>query len=379
MNEQSDEKKIKKFFLKLGLGLRRINNHLSTSFKLFYRSRLTVFLFIITPILLLLLFGSIFGESNLITYDLLVQNNDDSPYATDFIRELGENIFLETEELDTTIDPEVYMQQNKKIACLVIPINWYSDSLIYPKSNITLILDTTSINAERIEQIVRKEINEYYFLLNNTDTLVGINLVDFDTEGKYIDFIIPGIIGVIIMNTGILGTIMRNVHFKKIGLLRKLTTTPIKKSEYIIGELIWQLLIALIATLLAVLTSIVVFGFNWHSFTAMIVPVILVGVVLFTGIGLILGQLVKRNGMLIGLLITVPMMFLSGVFFDVSEIRSMFIISRFFPLSFIVEALRSSLVSGSLVEAGIKLAIALGIGIVAIVFGVLLARWEKEN
>ncbi|NHJ46769.1 MAG: ABC transporter permease [Asgard group archaeon] len=379
MTEQPKEK-IKTVFRRFGHSIRRINNHLFYSFKLFYRSKLTIFLFVITPIILLLLFGSIFAEHNMLTYDLLVQNHDDSPYADDLIRLLNENIFLVTEELDETLNPTEYMQQNKKIACLVLPIDWYEHSLIYPKTNATLIIDSYSSSAQRIEHLVRKVMNEFTIQQNNTELLVDIELIDFySSTFSYIDFVMPGLIGVIIMNTGILGTIIRQVHYRKTGLMRKFATTPLTRLEYISAELIWQFLIALIVTLLTVFASWLIFGFSWSSFTAMILPVIIVGVVLFTGLGLVISQIVKENALLLGLLFTIPMMFLSGVFFDISGIKSLIILSKFFPLSYIVEAVRASMITGSSVTAGINIAIALSIGIVFIIIGIFITRWEKQK
>jgi ABC-type multidrug transport system permease subunit len=336
-------------------------------------------LFVISPIILLLLFGSIFNEPNFLTYDLVVQNHDDSPFADTLIILIDENTYIETDRINETLNAREYMQQNKKIACLIIPIDWYSDSLIYPKTNVTLILDTNSSSAQRIEQIVRSVVNEFAVQINNTQLLVDIELIDFySADFGYIDFVMPGIIGVIIMNTGILGTIIRQVHYRKIGLLRKFVTTPITRVEYICAELIWQFIIASFATLLSVFSSWLIFGFSWMSFSAMILPVIIVGVVLFTGLGLVISQLVKENALLLGMLLAIPMMFLSGVFFDISGVKSLYIISRFFPLSYIIEALRASMITNSYAVAGVKLAIALSIGIVSIIIGVFITRWEKE-
>jgi len=85
MNEQK-KGKVLTLLKKFGHSIRRIGNHLHYSFRLFYRSKLTVFIFVIFPIILLLLFGSIFAKQGFVNYELTVQNNDNSPYSQEFIR-----------------------------------------------------------------------------------------------------------------------------------------------------------------------------------------------------------------------------------------------------------------------------------------------------
>ncbi|NHJ40279.1 MAG: ABC transporter permease [Asgard group archaeon] len=377
MNKQK-KNQIKILLKKFGHSLRRINNHLFYSFKLFYRSKFTIFIFVIFPILLLLLFGSIFAKQGFVNYELSVQNNDDSPYSNELIR-LLENESITIDSINETVNPIEYMQQNNKVICLLIPVDWYENSLIYSESNVTLIVDPYSQRAQRIEHIVKKVLNEFNNQQNNTDPLINIELVGFySREINYIDFFMPGIIGVIIMITGVLGTIIRQVHFKKIGILRKFATTPLTRIEYLSAELIWQFIIASVSTILIVFTSWVIFGFSWNSFNIILLPIIIVGVMLFTGIGLIISRLIKDNALLFGTLITIPMVFLSGVYFDVYGVRYMYIISRFSPLTYIVDALRSSMLTSSYSNAGINIGISLAIGIVALIIGIILTHWEKD-
>jgi ABC-2 type transport system permease protein len=309
---------------------------------------------------------------------LTVQNNDNSPYSQEFIRIL-ENESITIDLINETTNPYEYMQQNSKVICLVIPLDWFEDSLIYDQTNVTLIVDPYSQRAQRIEHIVRKVINEFNIQLNNTDPLVNIKLVNFHSdEISYIDFFMPGIIGVIIMSTGVLGTIIRQTHFKKIGILRKFATTPLTRIEYISAELIWQLLVSSISIILIVFTSWVIFDFSWSSFNILILPIVIVGVMLFSGIGMIISQLIKENALLFGILITIPMFFLSGVYFDVYGVKSLYIISKFSPLTYIVEALRSSMITNNYANAGMNIGISLALSIVVLIIGIILTHWEKD-
>ncbi|NHJ32335.1 MAG: ABC transporter permease [Asgard group archaeon] len=375
--------KIGNFFRHLANSFRRIGNHIQASVKIFYRSRLTVFLFLFYPIILLLLFGSIFAKQDLLSFEVGVQDNDATEVSQDLIEKLDSIDVLSTVPLLNNSDPKTVMQEEDLYACLVIPEDWSSDALnpLYSSSNITLILDPYSPNAFRVSHLVSNALREFNIEQNGTLPIVNIETENFISENlNFIDFFLPGIIGVIIMNTSLLGTLNRQTHFKQAGLLRKFTTTPLTRWEYVSSEIIWQFLIAIVATILTVFTAWIVFSFSWSSFNALILLIVFVGAILFSGLGLLISQIIRNpnNSLLIGFLVTIPMLFLSGVFFDVSGIRALAILSKFSPLTFLVDALRSSMITSSFGNAWMNIGIAFAIGIVSIVIGVFLTKWEKD-
>jgi len=383
MSEKSARKKIRNFFLHLAHSFRRIGNHMGMSIRLFYRSRLTVFLFLFYPIILLLLFGSIFAKQDLLVFELGIQDNDATNVSQDLVEKLDSIDVLSTLLVPINEDPKEVMKQEDMYACLVIPVNWSSDAInpLYSSSNVTLILNSYSQSASRVAHLVSKAMLEFNIEQNGTLPLINIETENFISDNlNYIDFFLPGIIGVIIMNTSLLGTISRQTHFKKAALLRKFTTTPLTRWEYVTAEIVWQFLIAFIATTLTVFTAWIVFSFSWSSFSALIIPIVCIGSILFTGLGLLLSQIIRNpnNSLIVGFLITIPMLFLSGVFFDVSGIPALRVFSMFSPLTFLVNALRSSMITDNFRNAWMNIGIAFAIGLVSIIIGIFLTKWEKD-
>ncbi len=382
LSKRQIKKKIRNFFVHLAHSFRRIGNQMGVSIKLFYRSRLTVFLFLFYPIILLLLFGSIFAKQDLLVFELGIQDNDATNVSQDLVEKLDSIEVLSILLVPTNENPKEVMKQEDMYACLVIPVNWSSDAInpLYSSSNVTLILDSYSQSASRVAHLVSNAIREFNIEQNGTQPLINIETENFISDNlNYIDFFLPGIIGVIIMNTSLLGTISRQTHFKKAILLRKFATTPLTRWEYVTAEIIWQFLIAFIATTLTVFTAWIVFSFSWSSFSALIIPIVFVGSILFTGLGLLLSQIIRNpnNSLIVGFLFTIPMLFLSGVFFDVSGILALRVFSVFSPLTFLVNALRSSMITEHFSNAGLNIGIALAIGIVSIIIGIFLTKWEK--
>ena len=313
-----------------------------------------------------------------------VQDFDGTSFSEGLIQDLDNQDILEVHQLATNIDPKVYLQENNLHSCLVIPVNWTASSydLNSGITNVTLILDPNSNNARRVADIVLKTVKDYSLSISGEEPLIGIIEENFFSDTvSYIDFFIPGIIGVIIMNTGILGVINRHVYFKNTGLFRKLATTPITRWEYATAEIGWQYIIAFITTLLAILLAWIVFSFSWASFDELVPLILFVGVLVFSGIGLLISQLVRNqnNALAIGYLVTIPMFFLSGIFFDISGIPALVVISKFSPLTYIVEALRNSMINRNFTYAWANIGIAFAIGITAFVVGVFLTQWDSDK
>ena len=86
-----------------------------------------------------------------------------------------------------------------------------------------------------------------------------------------------------------------------------------------------------------------------------------------------------NNTLAVRTLVTLPMMFLSGIFFDISGMKALVIISKFSPLTYIVEALRSSMINRNFSYAWLNIGIAFAIGITAFVIGVFLTQWNQDK
>ncbi|MHA1124245.1 MAG: ABC transporter permease [Candidatus Heimdallarchaeota archaeon] len=371
---------IASFFIHLSHSFRRIGNHIGVSFREFSRSPVTILLLIVFPILLLLLFGSIYASEDVYAYHLEVQDWDETNLSQSLYDKLVAEEILEVHKLSTSKDPREYLQQNGYDSCLVIPTNWESESLL-GQANVTLIINPLSESARRVADIVRKTILNLHFDESATEPIIDIELKNFTPDTtSYIDFFIPGILGITIMLTGILGTINRQVNYNISGLFRKIATTPMTRWEYVSAEVIWQFLIAFSSTIMIILTAWVAFSFSWTSFSFLIIPIVIVGVMVFSGIGLIISQLVKNPNIAfaIGTLVTIPMLFISGVFFDISGIPAMVIISNFSPLTYVVEALRASMITGNYYLAGLYIGLGFALGFISIIIGVFLTKWDRD-
>ncbi|PNX47255.1 MAG: hypothetical protein BV459_04820 [Thermoplasmata archaeon M11B2D] len=351
------------------------------------RSRGTVFWSLLFPVMLILLFGAIFSGMGEGKYTLYVQDLDDTDMSHGFVDALNKTGILSITNVTTTEPITEYIKKNNVKNLIVIPqgyknaiISSYVDPSV--KVNLTYYFDPTE---QQTNQVLRSVISSVLQGLNmqisQGRTVVGIQEESTITENfGFIDFFIPGMIGFTIMQQSIYGSIERNTKFRKDGILRKLLTTPITRSEWILAKMLFMLFLAFISTSVAIGVGILAFGIK-VNISLLSIVIIVATSFLFSGIGMIIGRFVKEEetaDMAAGA-ISFPMMFLAGTFFAVEAMPEVIqVIARALPLFYVNEGLRNAMIYMNQTEALINTGIVLIFAAVFFIAGVVLTKWKED-
>lgn len=351
------------------------------------RSRGTVFWSLLFPVMLILLFGAIFSGMGEGKYTLYVQDLDDTDMSHGFVDALNKTGILSIKNVTTTEPITEYIKKNNVKNLIVIP-QGYKDAIISSyvdpsvKVNLTYYFDPTE---QQTNQVLRSVISSVLQGLNmqisQGRTVVGIQEESTITENfGFIDFFIPGMIGFTIMQQSIYGSIERNTKFRKDGILRKLLTTPITRSEWILAKMLFMLFLAFISTSVAIGVGILAFGIK-VNISLLSIVIIVATSFLFSGIGMIIGRFVKEEetaDMAAGA-ISFPMMFLAGTFFAVEAMPEVIqVIARALPLFYVNEGLRNAMIYMNQTEALINTGIVLIFAAVFFIAGVVLTKWKED-
>ena len=209
-------------------------------------------------------------------------------------------------------------------------------------------------------------------------TIQTENLVS--TNYSFIDYFVPGLIGMSIMTTGVFGAVGWNTRNKELGILKKLATTPLSKFEYIIGVILFQLVMCSISTVAILTVGFLVFNITVIPSIYSIL-LIIAGAITFPGMGMVIARFVKETDSADAAAnaITFPMMFLSGSFFPL-EMMPNFLreIAKVLPLTYLNDGLRDSMVYGNTQSALYNTAIVMVVGIIFIVIGSLITSWRED-
>lgn len=197
---------------------------------------------------------------------------------------------------------------------------------------------------------------------------------------RYIDFLIPGLLGMNLMGTGMWGVGFSIATSRMQKLLKRLASTPMRKSEYFLSHMISRLAFLALEVVTIVAFGWLMFDVAVHGSLVLLAMVSLLGAFTFSGLGLLTASRAKTIEGVSGLmnLVMVPMWILSGVFFSSERFPdAMQPFIRVLPLTALNDALRAVMIEGAglgsiLGELGIMTAWC----IVTFVVALKIFRWQ---
>ena len=370
------------------MSLRVIGANLIVSIKSFYREKTAVFFRVAFPVLLILVFGTIFMNQDNVRFDFYVQDLDQTNMSAELIKTLKLSEKFKITTVDPAIDASQYAKDDKLNLVVVIP-NGYESSFMQrmkhknPDASVTItyIYDPSSTSVDTKMQILNSVFAEINQQMSGKPPFITPAKVSILSENyRFIDFFVPGIIAMTVMTASLFGAVNVNAELRQKGVIKKLSTTPITHTDWILSNVLYQFLLSVISTISILLVSYTVFDVSLQLNFWLPVFVVL-DVFAFVGIGMILTRVAKEaeSAAAAANAIMFPMMFLSGTFFPV-EMMPGFLqkFSRILPLYYVNEGLRASMI---FVDNMLALRCAVIIGVfaaVAFVLGVMTTQWEER-
>jgi ABC-type polysaccharide/polyol phosphate export permease len=167
---------------------------------------------------------------------------------------------------------------------------------------------------------------------------------------RYIDFVIPGLLGMNIMGGGIWGLGFPIVDQRRKHLLKRLVATPMSRAQYLISYLLSRIVLLVVEVGVLIGSSMLLFGVPMRGSWLAIAVIIGVSALTFGGIGLLIAARPQTIEGVSGLmnLAMLPMWVLSGVFFSAENFpKQVQPIIQALPLTATNDALRASMLRGA--------------------------------
>ena len=197
---------------------------------------------------------------------------------------------------------------------------------------------------------------------------------------RYIDFLIPGLLGMNIMGTGMWSVGFNVVNARTRKLLKRLIATPMRKSDYLAAQFLARIgFLALEVITLLVFTRLV-FGVRVNGSWLLLGAICVAGAMAFSGLGILIASRAQTIEAVSGLMnvVMMPMWLCSGVFFSYErfpDAAKPFI--RALPLTALNDALRGVMNEGlSAARVAPQLGIMMAWGIVTFLVGLKIFRWQ---
>ncbi|HTP12187.1 MAG TPA: ABC transporter permease [Bacteroidota bacterium] len=351
----------------------RLRLHLMiAALKMFARQREAILWSILLPLFMIFLFSFVNFEG-LGTVTLGVVNNSQDTVLISQLRA------IKTLKLvpGTEADELVQLKKGERSLVLVLPPAfqpWNQDSItLYLNANKPVETQAGKIMIQRVldELVLRK--NAIPRPVIRTESMNTLNL-------SYLDFLLPGILAMSIMQGGIFGVAFSFVLLKKRGILRRMLVTPMSPADFIYSQVAMRLVVLMGQIAIMVYAGMWVFKIHFVGSLLNMLVVGILGGIIFLAIGFALSGISKSEDQVAPLanIITLPMLFLSGVFFSRSSLPGFaHTITAFFPLTYLTDGLRLISTEGASLTAIWPQIAGLLVWVVITVFLAVKAfRWE---
>jgi len=322
----------------------------------FFRDRSALAWSVLLPILIIFVFAFAFTDDNPEKFKVGLVTAATAEGAAAVFRETRFISFIEYDEAEANL---------QKIERHQI------DLLFDPNSN-RYWINQTSPNGYIVEKLLVAAFADSAEELQQ-------NLVEGD-EIRYIDWVIPGVIGMNIMWGALFGIGYVIVRYRKFGVLKRLRATPVTAMEFLGAQILSRLwLLVLVNTVIFIAMDYFV-DFRMHGSYFSLFLVFTLGCINVICCGLVVAARISSEEVANGVLnlFSWPMMFLSGVWFSLEGAHPL--MQKFallLPLTHITDAAREIMIDGAgIVQVSDHLLVLSISSVVLLIIGARIFQWE---
>lgn len=211
------------------------------------------------------------------------------------------------------------------------------------------------------------------------DTLTTNAVASSEPGSRYIDFLIPGLLGMNLMNSGMWGIGFALVDMRQRKLLKRLVGTPMRRGDFLLALASSRLILMIIEVGLLLAFGVIFFHMRVLGSIGAIALIAGLGSLTFGGVGLLTASRAQKIESVSGLinLVMMPMWIFSGVFFSYERFPAVIQpLIKALPLTALNDALRASILEGTpLVHQWSRLLIMILWGGISFVLALRWFRW----
>jgi ABC-2 type transport system permease protein len=228
--------------------------------------------------------------------------------------------------------------------------------------------------------LARSEVDDALQAAAGRKDIVATSVVTSSEPGsRYIDFLIPGLLGMNLMNSGMWGIGFALVDMRQRKLLKRFVGTPMRRSDFLLALMSSRLVLMIIEIGLLLTLGVLVFHMKVLGSVFAILLLGAAGALCFGGVGLVTASRAQKIESVSGLmnLVMMPMWIFSGVFFSYERFPAVIQpLIKALPLTALNDALRASILEGTpLIHQWPRLLVMLLWGAISFVLALKWFRW----
>jgi len=353
------------------------------SLKMYLRNTTGLFFTMFIPVVLIVVFGFLFKSNNFKT-DISLTNYSQTEISKQFVESLKKVEAFKIDETDEATAADK-LGRGKIDLQIIVPANFgkpaESGKGLQPAPVQTYFNESNPRNGQTTNLIVGQIVSGFNAGVTKSPQIFTVEPRGVRTNNLgQIDFFLPGVIAMSIMQIGIFSVAFVFITYKTTGQLRRIQATPTHPIYFVISQAITRELVAIAQV--GLLLGLGIWAFNVKMIGSIFEFMILaaLGAAVFLAIGFAIAGWAKDENQAIPVaqLVQFPMLFLSGVFFPRDGLPSWLLkVTDFLPLTFLVNGLRKIATEGAhLWNVGGDVLGLLVWGALMFALSVLIFRWE---
>lgn len=317
------------------------------SVKMFFRDRTAIFFSLFLPILIMSVFG-VMDFEGAVDVKLGIVDHANNQVSESFVKGLleVESLTITEGELETELKET---EDGNRDLVLVIP-EGFGTSKSTQKIE-TYYNEEAKTNVMVGTTIINQALDGYTHQISKTPYLFELDSKPVASKGfGYIDYLLPGIVGMGIMFMSVMGVVGVIVNWREQGVLRRLLATPVSPTTIITSQVITRLTIAVLQAFIIIGLGLVAFDLSITIDPLLILLFVVMGGVIFLNFGFALSGVANSQNTVMALtnIVIMPQLFLSGLFFPREGFPDFLQkVSKYLPLSYLNDALRGTMIDGS--------------------------------
>ena len=314
--------------------------------KMFVRNRQALYFTFFFPIFLMVILGLINFDRNPKIDVGLVLSAPPTAQTSQFLDAVKQiPVFDIHEGIET--DERQALEDDKRAVVLIIPAN-----LIPGPSQVKVLTNANQASgAATALNIFSGMLDKTALALSGGGDHFSIDKEEINSHHlKYIDFLLPGLIALSVMQMTVFSTAFVFVNFKEKGILKRLVATPMPPSTFVLSNVITRLIVTLIQTATFIVLGLLIFHVKIIGSYWLLALISVLGSLMFLGLGFTISGMAStvESVPVFANLIVFPMLFLGGTFFSIDSFPTWLgNIAKYLPLTFFSDAMRSVMTKGA--------------------------------
>lgn len=357
--------------------MKALRSMIRANLKMTVRNRAALFWLLAFPVIFIVLFGYLFSGGDF-SLTVGVVGADSSPIAQQVVAQMKKVDSFKVVTADRAAEMSALQQGNRGVVVVFGPgqqAGQVAAQIYYDRTD----PQTSQVAVAAIQQFF----SDANAAMTHAPQPIAATVQGVNTQRtNYIDFLVPGILAMSIMNNGLIGLSSSFVTYRERGILRRIKATPFPLWQFILARILTQVVIAVAQAVILLGVAKALFHLTISGDIASLAVMISIGSMAFLAIGFLISGLARNNEVADGLsnAVAFPMMFLGGVFFPVDSAPAwMRPITQVIPLTYFANALRDIMVHGETLIAvrGDVLAMVITAA-AALVLAVRFFRWDAQ-